>query len=91
MSLLEETPTQTTTTYGNISGSKVIPVIKISATNAITNNFGIRVSIDYHNFASIKIQNVDNIVKLKDTFGIGLGLTYSFFVHKTTDIPVYYK
>lgn len=70
----------TAASYSAYSGSKVVPMAKFSITNNFTNNLGLRVSINYHNFAGINIQDA---VKLKDTLGIGLGITYSFFKHSS--------
>ena len=65
----------------NYSQYKFIPMAKIMASHNLNNNLGIRVSVTYHNFAQFNI-NAKNggsgQLKLKDTFGVGLGLTYSF-------------
>lgn len=61
--------------YTEYSKSKVIPTIKLTATSCITTNFGLRVSVNYHNLSSI---NIDDDVKFKNSYGIGLGLIYAF-------------
>lgn len=64
----------------NYSKHKVIPMAKITATHNLNNNLGIRLSLNYHNFEKFNIQASDGgqgQIKLKDTFGVGLGLTYS--------------
>lgn len=66
----------TGTSYSDYSGSKVVPMVKLSATSNFANNLGLRFSINYYNFASMQLEHS---VKLKDTFGVGLGVTYSFF------------
>lgn len=64
----------------NYSKYKFIPMAKITATHNLNNNLGIRLSLNYHNFDKFNI-NASNggqgEIKLKDTFGVGLGLTYS--------------
>lgn len=65
----------------NFSKSKVVPMVKLGATFMATDRVGIRVSANYRNTSSIKAVSKESAlvsVRLKDTFGVGLGLTYSF-------------
>jgi len=73
-------------TAGNVvtgSKSRVVPMVKLSAMHNFTKNFGVRVSGMYRNTSGVKIRldqdTTGNVrLKMKDTFGIGLGLVYSF-------------
>ena len=65
------------------SKTKVVPMVKLSGIYDVTKNFGVRVSLNYRNLSSVKIK-IDQdttgkqLIKLRDTFGVGVGLTYSF-------------
>lgn len=72
-------PTNTFTSY---SKSRVVPMVKLSATGSMTDHLGLRVSLNYLNLSEFKIradQGGTAQIKLKDSWGIGVGLTYSFF------------
>ncbi len=63
------------------SKSKLIPMVKLAAIGEMTNNVGVRVSLNYSNMSAFKIvsaQNSSAIIKMKDSYGVGLGLTYLF-------------
>ena len=63
------------------SKTKIVPMVKLAATYMATDHVGIRLSGNYRNMSAFKIkanENPANVVKLKDSFGVGLGLTYSF-------------
>jgi hypothetical protein len=65
----------------NYSKYKLIPMVKLIAAHNLTNNLGMRVSLNFHNFQKFKIKAQDGgtgEIKLKNTVGVGLGLTYSF-------------
>ena len=69
------------TVVRNFSKSKVVPMVKLGATFRATDRVGIRVSANYRNTSSLKAVAKENALlnlKLKDTFGVGLGVTYSF-------------
>lgn len=60
--------------------TKVLPMVKLSAIGCVTDHFGIRLSVNYRNTSAFKI-NADagqQQIKLKDTWGIGLGVLYLF-------------
>ncbi len=65
--------------------SKVIPIVKISATGYITRNLGIRLSINYKHMGGFAIVsenssfNRPSIIKMQDAFGIGIGVKYILF------------
>lgn len=63
----------------NYSQYKFIPMAKIMIGHNITDNLGARLSLNYHNFTRFKINSMDGNgqIKLRDTLGVGLGLTYS--------------
>lgn len=63
------------------SKTKLLPVIKLTATFSVTESLGLRVSANYRNMSALKItpnESGNALLKFKDTFGIGLGITYSF-------------
>jgi len=65
------------------SKSKVVPMVKLSALYEFTEQFGVRLGVNYRNLSAIKIKIDQDTthtqqVKLKDTFGLGLGLVYMF-------------
>lgn len=64
----------------NYSKSRIVPMVKLSATNNFTQHLGLRLSLNYRNLSQFKIlsQNQINEIRLKDTYGVGLGLVYSF-------------
>jgi len=78
--LVSENGTNTNLPPYNYSKSRIIPMVKLSATNNFTKNFGLRLSLNYRNTSQFKIlsQQNDGEIRLKDTYGIGLGLVYSF-------------
>ena len=73
-------------TAGNIiTGKKnqVVPMVKLNVMHCLTDNFSLRVSANYRNLSGVKIKiDQDPLqkdrVKLRDTFGLGLGVIYSF-------------
>lgn len=61
--------------------TKIVPMVKLSATYMATDRFGVRLSANYRNTASFKSHAKENTalqLRMKDTFGVGLGVTYSF-------------
>jgi hypothetical protein len=60
----EANPTQQT-----YSQHRIVPLVKLSAGHNFTQRFGLRISVDY--------RNTNEFTILKDTWGIGLGATYS--------------
>lgn len=63
------------------SKSKMVPMVKLSAIGEITHNVGVRVSLNYRNMSAFKMVSAQSntaIIKMKDSYGIGLGLTYLF-------------
>lgn len=63
------------------SKSKVVPMVKLAAMYKFTENFGARLSASYRNTSKIKFNVTDgndDLVKLRDTFGLGLGVVYTF-------------
>jgi opacity protein-like surface antigen len=61
--------------------SKVIPMVKLSALYNFTECFGVRVTGTYRNTSQLKLTtpvDSDMTIKLKDTFGLGLGVVYTF-------------
>ncbi len=71
--------------FRSYSETKTIPIAKIMAGTQFTNNFGIRLSLQYQNMSRFKMtagqaseSGSKPVVKMKDAFGIGLGLTYQF-------------
>lgn len=79
---------------GNITGSvsvrtysisKVVPMAIIAITKEITPKLGVRISAQYKNMSKFKISSAQSaldgsypMIKMKDFFGIGLGLAYYF-------------
>lgn len=63
------------------SKSKVVAMALLGVTGYFTPHLGLRLFVDYHNFNQFSIPG--NIApfttKLKDTWGVGLGLTYGFW------------
>jgi opacity protein-like surface antigen len=76
------TPAQANASNLSFSKTKVVPMIKLIATYMVTDAVGIRVSGNYRNMASFKMHAREagktGLLKLKDSYGVGLGLTYSF-------------
>lgn len=66
-----------TVTY---SKSKVVPMALIGVTGFFTSHVGLRLFVDYHNFNQFTIPGslAPFTTKIKDTWGVGLGLTYGF-------------
>lgn len=65
----------------NFKKTKSVFLAKLSSSYTFANNVGIRLSLNYRNIAQFKInsnQNEDLKIRLKNMFGIGLGLTYYF-------------
>jgi len=62
------------------SKSKVVPMVKLAAMYKFTENFGARVHASYRNTSAIKFKVGDagGQAKLRDTFGLGLGVVYTF-------------
>lgn len=64
------------------SKSRIVPMVKLSATNNFNEHFGLRLSLNYRNLSQFKIFSQEDTTKgeirLKDTYGIGLGLVYAF-------------
>jgi hypothetical protein len=61
--------------------TKAVFMAKLMSSYIFCNNVGIRLSLNYRNMGSFKInaeQAAARQIQLKDMFGIGLGLTYSF-------------
>ena len=61
--------------------TKAVFMAKLTSSYIFANNVGIRLSLNYRNMSSFKInakQNAERQIQLKDMFGVGLGLTYSF-------------
>ena len=61
--------------------TKTVFMAKLTSSYIFCNNIGIRASLNYRNMAAFKIdgkQAPNREIQLKDMFGIGLGLTYSF-------------
>jgi hypothetical protein len=58
---------------------RIVPLVKLSAGHNFTRNFGARVLVDYRNTSEFKIKQTNGAgyLKLKDTWGVGIGLTYS--------------
>lgn len=56
--------------------NKIVPMVKLTGMYNFTENFGVSLVGTYRNTSRFGF-NVDD-VKLKDTFGLGLGLTYFF-------------
>lgn len=63
------------------SKTKVVPMAKVSATYMVTDHVGLRASATYRNMSAFKIkaasENAQEI-RLKDSWGAGLGVTYNF-------------
>ena len=73
------------TIFRSYSRSKVVPMVKLMTTGFVTPNFGIRVSLQYINMSQFKITSdqlsgtgTAPVIKMKDPYGIGLGLVYRF-------------
>lgn len=64
------------------SKTKVVPMVKLIATFMVSNHVGVRVSANYRNMGSFTAHaeqaGSTAQLKFKDTYGIGLGLTYNF-------------
>lgn len=61
--------------------TKAVFMAKLASSYIFANNVGIRLSLNYRNMSAFKInakQAPARQIQLKDMFGIGLGLTYSF-------------
>ncbi len=61
--------------------TRAVFMAKLTSSYIFCNNVGVRLSLNYRNMAAFKInanQAPDRQIKLKDMFGVGLGLTYSF-------------
>lgn len=63
------------------SKSKIVAMAKVGATTYFTPHVGLRISVDYRNLSQIQMpaNTGTGLAKLKDTWGVGLGLTYLFF------------
>lgn len=73
------------TIFRTFSHSRLVPMVKLITTGFVTPNFGIRVSFQYINMGQVRITsdqlsstNTAPIIKLKDSYGIGIGLVYKF-------------
>ncbi len=64
--------------FANYSKTKVIPMVKLSATHYFTENVGVRISANYKNTSQVKQTVANGTIKLKDTWGAGIGVTYAF-------------
>ena len=63
------------------SRTKIVPMVKLSAIHNFTDRFGVRLSVNYRNLSDMNIrmdQDSNQVVRPKDSFGIGLGVVYSF-------------
>jgi hypothetical protein len=61
--------------------TRVVPMVKLSATYMVTDAVGVRLSGNYRNMSAFKVnakENFANQLKFKDSFGVGLGLSYTF-------------
>ena len=64
---------------------KSVLMIKLTAVGDISHNLGLRISLNYRNMKKFNVNSEQHratpyIIKLKDAFGIGLGLKYFFDV-----------
>ena len=68
----------------NFSQRKAIPMVKLSAATNMTKNLAVRVSLNYRHMSSFKIVSdipagqSNLIIKMQDSYGLGVGLKYSF-------------
>jgi len=63
--------------------TKVVPMIKLSAVHDFTKRFAVRLSVNYQNLRLIRVKIDQDLthsqsIRLRDTFGIGLGVVYLF-------------
>jgi hypothetical protein len=61
--------------------TKIVPIVKIAGTYFATDHIGVRLSANYRNMRNFKIKSgqvtsPQSELRLKDNFGIGLGLVY---------------
>lgn len=68
-------------TVRTFSNTKLIPIAKIAVEYKFNDNFGLRALATWKNTSRFKIKSKENSagpaeIRLRDTFGIGLGATY---------------
>ncbi len=65
------------------SKRRTVLMVKLIAVADITSNLGLRLSLNYRNMGSFEITSlqpraIPYVIKLKDAFGVGIGLKYVF-------------
>lgn len=65
----------------NYSKTRLVPILKVAAAYKLNDHFAIRASLNYRFFNSFTIrsdENASNVIKVKNTAGVGVGVMYYF-------------